>query len=223
MDMTFFFPVQLSLRVAALATLISLVLGVLLGWAFHRLRFPGKELLDSLLSLPMVLPPTVLGYYLVVLLGRKGFLGNWLEETFGLTLIFTWQGAVIAAAVFSFPLIFKSARAALDGVERKYEDAARTLGYPEWRIFLCVCLPLAGRGILAGTMLAFARAMGEFDATLMIAGNLPGRTQTLSLAVYSATQAGQDNLATQLVVLISVLCTLILWISGRLLTPKWQV
>jgi molybdate transport system permease protein len=170
----------------------------------------------------MVLPPTVLGYYLIVLLGRKGVLGHWLQETFGVTLIFTWQGAVIAAAVVSFPLIFKSARAALDAVERKYEDAARTMGYPEWRVFLCVCLPLAGRGILAGTMLAFARAIGEFGATLMIAGNLPGRTQTLSLAVYSATQAGHDDLAAQLVLLISILCTLILWVSGRLLTPRWQ-
>lgn len=222
MDTTFLFPVQLSLRVATLATLSSLTFGVLAGWVFHRYRFPGKELLDSILSLPMVLPPTVLGYYLIVLLGRKGFVGHWLEETVGVTLIFTWQGAVIAAAVVSFPLIFKSARAALDAVERKYEDAARTMGYPEWRVFLRVCLPLAGRGILAGTMLAFARAMGEFGATLMIAGNLPGRTQTLSLAVYSATQAGQDDLAAQLVLLISVLCTLVLWVSGRLLTPRWQ-
>jgi molybdate transport system permease protein len=222
MDTTFLFPVQLSLRVAALATLIALACGVLLGWVFHRCRFPGKELLDSILSLPMVLPPTVLGYYLVVLLGRNGFVGRWLEENFGLTLIFSWQGAVVAAAVVSFPLVFKSARSALDGVELKYENAARTLGHPEWRIFLRICLPLAGRGILAGTMLAFARAMGEFGATLMIAGNLPGRTQTLSLAVYSATQAGQDSLAAQLVLVISALCTLILWISGKLLTPKWQ-
>ncbi len=222
MDTNFFFPIQLSLRVASLATLVSLVLGLFLGWIFHRHRFPGKELLDSILSLPLVLPPTVLGYYLIVLLGRKGMVGRWLEDSFGVTLMFSWQGAVIAAAVVSFPLIFKSVRAALDGVERKYEDAARTMGYPEWRVFLRVSLPLAGRGILAGAMLAFARAMGEFGATLMIAGNLPGRTQTLSLAVYSATQAGNDSLASQLVLLISILCTLILWISGKLLTPKWQ-
>ncbi|MDY0275051.1 MAG: molybdate ABC transporter permease subunit [Desulfomicrobium sp.] len=222
MDTNFFFPIQLSLRVASLATLVSLVLGLFLGWIFHRHRFPGKELLDSILSLPLVLPPTVLGYYLIVLLGRKGLVGRWLEDSFGVTLMFSWQGAVIAAAVVSFPLIFKSVRAALDGVERKYEDAARTMGYPEWRVFLRVSLPLAGRGILAGAMLAFARAMGEFGATLMIAGNLPGRTQTLSLAVYSATQAGNDSLASQLVLLISILCTLILWISGKLLTPKWQ-
>lgn len=222
MDLQFLFPIQLSLRVATLATLVALTAGVTLGWVFHRFRFPGKELCDAILSLPMVLPPTVLGYYLLVLLGRNGIIGHWLQTTFGITLVFTWQGAVIAAAVVSFPLIFKSARAALDGVGTRYENAARTLGHPEWRVFTRVCLPLAGRGILAGTMLAFARAMGEFGATLMIAGNLPGRTQTLSLAVYSATQAGHDELASQLVLLISIMCTLVLWISGRLLTPKWQ-
>ncbi|NLY42118.1 MAG: molybdate ABC transporter permease subunit [Desulfovibrionales bacterium] len=222
METSFLFPVLLSLRVATLATLAALGFGVGLGWIFHRYHFPGKELLDSVLSLPMVLPPTVLGYYLIVVLGRNGLLGRWLEDTLGITLIFTWQGAVIAASVVSFPLIFKSARAALDAVGRKYENAARIMGYPEWRVFIAVSLPLAGRGILAGTMLAFARAMGEFGATLMIAGNLPGRTQTLSLAVYSAMQAGNDDLAARLVLLISILCTLILWISGRLLTPRWQ-
>ncbi|GAB1409346.1 molybdate ABC transporter permease subunit [Desulfovibrionales bacterium] len=222
MDMSFFSPVLLSVRVAALATLCAFGFAIGLGWLFHRYHFPGKELLDSVLSLPMVLPPTVLGYYLIVLLGRNGLVGRMLEETLGISLIFTWQGAVIAASVVSFPLIFTSARAALDAVGRKYEDAARTLGYPEWRVFLCVCLPLAGRGILAGVMLAFARAMGEFGATLMIAGNLPGRTQTLSLAVYSAMQAGNDGLACRLVLLISILCTLILWVSGRLLAPKWR-
>lgn len=221
MDSSLFFPIQLSLRVASLATLCALVFGVVCGWIFHRFRFPGKDLLDALLSLPMVLPPTVLGYYLLVLLGRNGLLGHWLKSALGITLIFTWQGAVVAASVVSFPLIFKSARAALDGVAPQYEHAARTLGHAEWRVFSRVCLPLAGRGILAGTMLAFARAMGEFGATLMIAGNLPGRTQTLSLAVYSATQAGHDHLAAQLVLIISLLCTVILWLSGRLLTPKW--
>jgi len=176
MDATFLFPVQLSLRVAALATMISLALGVLAGWVFHRYRFPGRELLDSILSLPMVLPPTVLGYYLIVLLGRNGFVGRWLDQTFGVTLIFTWQGAVVAAAVVSFPLIFKSARAALDAVERKYEDAARTMGYPEWRVFLRVCLPLAGRGILAGTMLALERE--DVRAWLDL---LPGRVTVENL------------------------------------------
>ncbi|NCC25935.1 MAG: molybdate ABC transporter permease subunit, partial [Deltaproteobacteria bacterium] len=194
-DPSFWFPLQLTLRVAALATLLALVFGVLLAWVVHRFRFPGRDGLDAVFTLPMVLPPTVLGYYLIVLVGRNGFIGRWLESMFGVTLMFTWQGAVIAAAVVAFPLVFKSARAALENVDRKYEDAARTLGCGEWRVLMRISLPLAVRGILAGTMLAFARAMGEFGATLMIAGNLPGRTQTLSLAVYSAVQAGNDGLA----------------------------
>jgi len=207
--------------VASLATLGALFLGVLAAWGLTRGRFPGRDLLDALCTLPLVLPPTVLGYYLIVLVGRRGLLGAWLHETFGVSLMFTWQGAVLAAVVVAFPLVFKSARAALEGVPRTVENAARTLGCGEWAVFVRVSLPLAARGILAGSMLAFARAMGEFGATLMIAGNLPGRTQTLSLAVYSAAQAGDDGLANLLVLLISVVCTVILWTAGRLLKPKW--
>ncbi len=206
---------------ASLATLGALFLGVLAAWGLTRGRFPGRDLLDALCTLPLVLPPTVLGYYLIVLVGRRGLLGAWLHETFGVSLMFTWQGAVLAAVVVAFPLVFKSARAALEGVPRTVENAARTLGCGEWAVFVRVSLPLAARGILAGSMLAFARAMGEFGATLMIAGNLPGRTQTLSLAVYSAAQAGDDGLANLLVLLISVVCTVILWTAGRLLKPKW--
>lgn len=220
-DVSFWFPLQLTLRVASLATLFALVFGVVLAWVMHRFRFPGRDGLDAVFTLPMVLPPTVLGYYLIVLVGRNGVIGRWLESTFGITLMFTWQGAVIAAAVVAFPLVFKSARAALDGVGRKYEDAARTLGCGEWQVLVRVSLPLAVRGIMAGTMLAFARAMGEFGATLMIAGNLPGRTQTLSLAVYSAVQAGNDSLANYLVLVISVVCVAILWAANRLVKPKW--
>jgi molybdate transport system permease protein len=220
-ETTFWFPLQLTLRVASLATLFALLFGVLLAWVMHRFRFPGREGLDAVFTLPMVLPPTVLGYYLIVLVGRNGVIGRWLESTFGITLMFTWQGAVVAAAVVAFPLVFKSARAALENVSRKYEDAARTLGCGEWQVLWRVSLPLAVRGIMAGTMLAFARAMGEFGATLMIAGNLPGRTQTLSLAVYSAVQAGNDGLANQLVLIISVVCVAILWTANRLVKPKW--
>jgi molybdate transport system permease protein len=217
----FVFPLQLTLRVASLATLFALVAGVLMAWLFSRYRFPGRNGLDAILTLPMVLPPTVLGYYLIVLVGRNGIIGRWLESTFGITLMFTWQGAVIAAALVAFPLIFKSARAALENVGPKYENAARTLGCGEWQVFLRVSLPLAIRGIMAGTMLAFARAMGEFGATLMIAGNLPGRTQTMSLAVYSAVQAGDDALANGLVLVVSVVCVSILWLASRLIQPKW--
>jgi molybdate transport system permease protein len=220
-EISFWFPLQLTLRVASLATLFALVFGVLLAWVIHRFRFPGRDGLDAVFTLPMVLPPTVLGYYLIVLVGRNGVFGRWLESAFGITLMFTWQGAVIASAVVAFPLVFKSARAALEGVGQKYENAARTLGCGEWQVFLRVSLPLAVRGIVAGSMLAFARAMGEFGATLMIAGNLPGRTQTLSLAVYSAVQAGNDGLANQLVLVISVVCVVILWTANRLVKPKW--
>jgi len=214
-------PLLLTLRVASLATLGALVLGVLAAWGLSRGRFPGRDLLDALCALPLVLPPTVVGYYLIVLVGRRGLLGAWLHDAFGVSLMFTWQGAVLAATVVAFPLVFKSARAALEGVPASVQNAARTLGCSEWGVFLRVSLPLAARGVLAGTMLAFARAMGEFGATLMIAGNLPGRTQTLSLAVYSAVQAGEDTLAAQLVLLISAVCTAILWTAGRLLKPKW--
>lgn len=207
----------LSLKVAGWATLIALTLGTAIGYALARWRFPGRELLDALLTLPMVLPPTVLGYYLLVLIGRRGWLGGWLHDTFDITLIFTWQGAVIAASVVAFPLVFKPARAAFENIDPQLEQAARVLGLGRVQIFLRVTLPLAWRGILAGLLLAFARALGEFGATLMIAGNIPGQTQTLSLAVYDAVQAGQDDLANLLVLITSLVCITILVLAGRLL------
>jgi molybdate transport system permease protein len=214
-------PLWLTLRVASIATLVAFLVGVSLALLFARVRFPGRDWLDAVLTLPMVLPPTVLGYYLIVLLGRRSALGQWLENTFDFTFIFTWQGAVIAAAIVALPLVFKSARAAFEEVEPNLEKAARVLGARESKVFLRVTLPLAMRGILAGTMLAFARAMGEFGATLMIAGNIPGRTQTLSMAVYDAVQAGHDNLANFLVLVISITCIVILVSSGKLLTPRY--
>jgi molybdate transport system permease protein len=212
-------PLMLTLKVAAWATLLASVAGVLIAYVLVRLRFPGREVLDAMMTLPMVMPPTVLGYYLLVLVGRRGPIGGWLESNFGITLIFTWQGAVIAAAVVALPLVYKGARAALEGVERQFEQAARVLGKSEFSVFLQVTLPLAWRGILAGAMLAFARAMGEFGATLMVAGSLPGRTQTLSIAVYEAVQAGKDDVANFLVIVTSVVCIVILLASGRLLRP----
>jgi molybdate transport system permease protein len=213
-------PLVLTLKVAGFATLLALLLGGLAGYLLARFSFWGRDLLDAICTLPMVMPPTVLGYYLIVLIGRRGWIGEWLWETFGVTLMFTWQGAVFAAAVVAFPLVFKSARAAFEGVDRQLENAARTLGASELRVLFRVTVPLAWRGILAGAMLAFARAMGEFGATLMVAGNIPGRTQTLSLAVYDAVQAGQDGLANFLVIVTSLVCVLILLGSGRLLKPK---
>ncbi|MDX1765077.1 MAG: molybdenum ABC transporter permease, partial [bacterium] len=151
------------------------------------------------------------------LLGRRSGLGGWLYETFGLSLVFSWQGAVVAASVVSLPLIYKSAKAALETVDKKYEDAARTLGLSEGAVFFRVTFPLAWRGILAGAMLGFARAMGEFGATLMVAGNLPGKTQTLSMAVYSAVEAGRYSTGLFLVVITSAVCLVVLVGSGRLL------
>lgn len=206
----------LSLKVSLLATAIDLVLGVAVGWLLARKRFPGRDLLDSMLTLPMVMPPTVLGYYLLVLLGRRGAIGAWLQDSFGINLIFTWQGAVIAAAVVAFPLVFKPARAAFESIDERVENAARVLGVSETALFFRVTLPLAWRGILAGVLLAFARALGEFGATLMVAGSIPGRTQTLSIAVYEAVQAGQDDVANGLVLITSAVCIAVLLTAGRL-------
>ena len=206
----------LSLKVAGCATLIDLLLGVAAGFLLARRRFPGRELLDTLLTLPMVMPPTVLGYYLLVLIGRHGWLGAWLQERFGINLIFTWQGAVLAAAVVIFPLVFKPARAAFEAVDGQLEQAARVLGISEAALFFRVTLPLAWRGILAGVLLGFARALGEFGATLMVAGSIPGRTQTLSIAVYEAVQAGQDDTANLMVLLTSFVCVAVLLTAGRL-------
>ena len=214
-----FTPLALTLKVAGIATLLALLSGGLCGYLLARHRFPGRELIDALCTLPLVMPPTVLGYYLIVLIGRRGWIGAWLWDTLGINLMFTWQGAVLASAIVAFPLVFKSARAAFEGVDTQLENAARTLGVSELGVFVRVTLPLAWRGILAGTMLAYARAMGEFGATLMVAGNIPGKTQTLSLAVYDAVQAGQDDLANFLVLLTSVVVVAILMGSGRLLRP----
>lgn len=216
----FLIPLELTLRVAGLATALSLVLGVLAAFALTRFRFPGRDILDAVLTLPLVMPPTVLGYYILVVIGRRGLIGAWIHDTFGISLMFNWKGAVIAAVVVSFPLMFKSARAALESVGSNFENAARTLGAGEVEVFLRISFPLAFRGILAGSMLAFARAMGEFGATLMVAGNMPGKTQTLSLAVYSAVQAGRDELANWLVLVISLVCVIILVVTSKLLNPK---
>lgn len=205
----------LSLKVAGWATAINLVLGVAVGFLLARGRFPGRDLLDTLLTLPMVMPPTVLGYYLLVLIGQHGWLGQWLYQQFGINLIFTWQGAVLAATIVAFPLVFKPARAAFEAVDGQLEEAARVLGISGLALFFRVTLPLAWRGIMAGILLAFARALGEFGATLMVAGSIPGKTQTLSIAVYEAVQAGQDDTANLLVLITSVVCVVVLLTAGH--------
>ena len=214
-------PLWLTLKVAGVATLSAFLAGVALAFLLAKGRFRGKEWLDAFLTMPLVLPPTVLGYYLIVLVGRNGWIGRRLYEAFGVTLMFTWQGAALAAAIVSLPLVLKSARAAFEGVDQNLEKAALTLGLSKTGVFFRVSFPLAWRGILAGTMLAFARAMGEFGATLMIAGNLPGKTQTLSLAVYDAVQAGNDSLAATLVLITSLVCIIVLVSSGSILKTSY--
>ncbi|RJX25744.1 MAG: molybdate ABC transporter permease subunit [Dethiobacter sp.] len=216
------FPVYLSLKVALFSTLIVIVTGVPLGWLMAHDNIPGKAFLSSLVSLPMILPPTVLGYYLLVLIGRESFLGRFLEDNFGIRLIFTWQAAVIAAAVVSLPLVTRTVQASIESIDRDLEDVARTMGKSELVIFLTVTLPLSWQGILAGTVLAFARSMGEFGATLMVAGNIPGKTQTLSIAIYDAMQSGNTELANFLVVLITILSMAVLIILNRFtIVKRW--
>ncbi len=209
------FPLYLSLKVAIVATAISFVVGILIAWVLARLDFLGKSLVASLVTLPMVLPPTVMGYYLLVVIGRQGPLGRILEDQFGISLVFTWQAAVIASSLVSIPLMVRAAQAAFEGVDRSFENAARTLGRSELSIFLTVTIPLAWRGILAGTALAFARALGEFGATLMVAGNIPAQTQTMPLAIYDAVQSGNTTLANLLVGIVTVTAIVVLIILER--------
>jgi len=214
------FPVVLSLKVAALATVLALAAGVALGWLFARKPFPGSSILESFCMLPLVLPPTVIGYAILVAAGRRSPLGAWLREHFDYTLIFNWHGAVVASAVVALPLVLKSASAAFSNIDRTLEAAASTLRQSRWSVFVRVTLPLAWPGILAGTLLAFARAMGEFGASLMVAGSIPHRTQTLSMSIYDAVQAGQDDLALVLVLITSVLSVSILAVSNRYLSLR---
>ncbi|WP_425293556.1 molybdate ABC transporter permease subunit [Lampropedia puyangensis] len=208
-------PLWLSLKVAFWATLIASVLGVGLGLYLAKSRLWLRNVLDTLCTLPMVLPPTVLGYYLLVVFGSQGAMGRWLKDSFDINLIFSLAGATVAATVVSFPLVFKPARAAFESIDPELEQAARVLGVREWGILLRVSLPLAWRGIMAGIMLGFVRALGEFGATLMIAGSIPGKTQTLSIAIYEAVQAGRDGVANILALVISVVCI------GLLLLATW--
>jgi molybdate transport system permease protein len=197
-------PFWLSLRVASMATALILTIGLPTAWVLARCRFPGKGLLAGLLILPLVMPPTVLGFVLLLALGRRGWLGNWLESTWGWTLVFHWSGAVVASAVAAFPMFLVPARGAFEGVEPALEDAARLLGRSEPAVWLRVTIPLAWRGLAAGTVLAFARALGDFGATLMVAGDIPGRTRTASLAIFDAVSADQPARAAGLSALIAL-------------------
>jgi molybdate transport system permease protein len=208
--------IGLSIRVAVLATALNAVVGIPLAYLLARRRFPGKTVVDLLVTLPLVLPPTVTGFYLIVLLGRRGWLGAPLYAATGWSITFTWVAAVVAATVMALPLLVRTARAAIESVDRDLERAAHTLGRSEWRTALEVTLPLARNGIVAGLVLAFARALGEFGATLMLAGNIPGRTTTVPLAIYTAVQTGESGEALGLVAILTALSCVVLLIAGRL-------
>jgi molybdate transport system permease protein len=209
------FPLWLSLRVAVMSTAVALAVGLWIAYILANREFRGKEVLDAAVTIPLVLPPTVLGYYLLVLIGRASPLGKLWEAVFGSPLVFTWKAAVVAALLHSFPLLVKSARAALESVDRSYERAARNLGASEWRLFWRVTLPLARRSIFAAVALAFARSLGDFGVTLMVAGNIPGRTQTLAVAIYDAVESGNGAVARTLVLVISAVALLILTVANR--------
>lgn len=205
-------PLWLSMRVASLATVLIVVAGLPLAYLLARGRFPGKGLLAGLLVLPLVLPPTVLGYSLLQILGRRAWLGGWLEHRLGIVIVFHWTGAVVASSVASFPLFLLPARGAIEGVDPALEDAARLLGRGEWSVFLSVTLPLAWRGVAAGAVLAFARALGDFGATMMVAGNMAGRTRTAALAIYDAVELNDSARAGWLSFWVSVVSIAALWI-----------
>lgn len=214
---------RLSLLVVTIATIAIAVIGTAFGFLLAKRQFRGKELLDAFLTLPMVLPPTVTGYYLILLLGRRGFLGGPLYALTGWSTTFTWTAAVIASTVVALPLMIKSARAAIESVDAEYEIASCTLGKSELETFFRITLPLAGKGILAGIILSFARAFGEFGATLMLAGNIPGKTQTMPLAIYEAVASGEDAQARWLALILTGISITVVYITNRLSRPMKRV
>ena len=194
---------RISLQVALTSTVLATIVGVPVAWWLSRAGFRGRGLVSALVLAPMVLPPTVLGYYLLLAVGRRSAIGGFLDAAFGFSFVFDWTGAVLAAFVVSTPFLIRTAQAGFESTDRVYEEAARTLGRSEASVFLHVAVPLAKRSILAGVALALARALGEFGATLMVAGNLPGRTQTMSIAIYDAVQAGRTTDARVLALTLS--------------------
>ena len=210
----------LSLRVALTSVVAILPVGIFVAWLLARVAFPGRTLLDGLVHLPLVVPPVVVGYLLLLALGRRGPLGAWLYETFGVTLVFTWQGAAVAAAVMSFPLMVRAIRLSIESVDRRLETAARTLGASPLRVFFTLTLPLIAPGILTGMVLSFARALGEFGATITFVSNIPGETRTLPLAIYGLLQSPGGEAAVMRLTLISVALALAALAASEILARK---
>jgi molybdate transport system permease protein len=210
------FPIALSLRVAALALVIVVPIGVALAWLQARKRYLGRTVVDSVIMLPLVLPPSVVGFFLVLLLGRRGLIGGWLEDALSIRVVFTPAAAIIASAVVALPMLVKTAQPAIEAVPHELEAVGRSLGLSPAALFFRVTLPSAWRGVLAGVVLAFARALGEFGATLMFAGNIPGRTNTMPLEIFAAYQAGEDARAFLYVAVLSIVSCLVVVLAGRL-------
>ncbi len=215
MEDSVLFSLRLSLQVAAVATAMVSVFGLPIAYLLASRKFRGREMLDILLTLPLVLPPTVTGYYLVELFGRNGLIGSIVERATGWSIMFTWQAAVLAAFTVSLPLMIKTARASIESVDKSFINASYTLGHSEWETALKVVLPLAKKGIIAGLVLSFARAMGEFGATLMLAGNIPGTTDTMPLAIYSLAASGDWARANVMVLSLTLLSGLFLYAANR--------
>lgn len=212
--------VFLSLKVSCVAVLCSLPFGILMAWILARCRFPGKTLLDSLIHLPLVLPPVVVGYLLLLTLGRRGLIGNWLYDWFGVTFAFSWRGAVLASAVMAFPLMVRAIRLALEAVDSRLEQAARTLGAGRWRVFFTITLPLTFPGIIVGTVLAFARSLGEFGATITFVSNIPGETRTIPSAMFTLIETpGAESTAARLCA-VAIALALLSLVASELLA-RW--
>ncbi len=212
--------VWFTVWVSVLSTLIILPFGLGISWLLARRRWPGKSLVETFVSLPLVMPPVATGLILLKILGRRGPIGGFLYEHFGLDIVFTWRGVLAALCVMSFPLLVRSTRVAFEEVNPRLEQIARTLGAGNFRVFYTITLPLASRGIAGGMLLAFARALGEFGATIMVAGNIPGQTSTLSLAIYESVQLGHDTNAFRLLGVSVVLAFAAVWGSEWLLRRK---
>lgn len=202
-----------TIGVATLSTLMILPFGVALAWLLARRDWPGKSLVETFVALPLVIPPVATGLVLLKVLGRRGIVGGWIEKNLGFEIVFTWRGVVIATAVMSFPLLVRAARVAFEGVNPRLEQVARTLGAGRGRVFASITLPLALRGLMAGALLAFARALGEFGATIMVAGYIPGQTATLSLSIYHLVQLGHDSEALGLLAVSVSIAFAAVWAS----------
>ncbi|MGE0876849.1 MAG: molybdate ABC transporter permease subunit [Burkholderiales bacterium] len=211
---------RLSLKVAAVSVLASLPIGFALAWLLARYRFPGKSLLDALIHLPLVLPPVVIGYLLLVLFGRRGPIGQWLEETFGIVFAFRWTGAALACAIMGLPLLVRAIRQSLEAVDRRLEAAAATLGAGRWWVLASVTVPLSLPGILTGMLLSFARSLGEFGATITFVSNIPGETQTLPLAIYGYTQVPGGDAQAMRLCIVAVLLSLAALLLSEVLVRR---